>query len=90
MAAVRSGDPATLHAVLGRQRAHLLRLLHALADARDRRRDSCRVAAHHRAQLHTRADLGIVDAAEKTLTTGPAAVTGLASLGLTPPQTAAG
>ena len=34
MAAVRSADPATLPAVLRRQRAHLLRQLHALADAR--------------------------------------------------------
>jgi DNA-binding PadR family transcriptional regulator len=34
MAAVRSADPATLPAVLSRQRAHLLRQLHALADAR--------------------------------------------------------
>ena len=34
MAAVRSADPATLPAVLSRQRTHLLRQLHALADAR--------------------------------------------------------
>ncbi len=91
MAAVRSGDPATLHAVLGRQRAHLLRQLHALADARATvgatAVESLLITA---AELHTRADLGVVDAAEKTLTTGPAAVTGQASPGLTPPQTAAG
>ena len=34
MAAVRSGDPATLSSVLSRQRACLLRQLHALAEAR--------------------------------------------------------
>src|SRR5215831_14804536 len=34
MAAARSGDPATLAGVLDRQRAHLLRELHALGKAR--------------------------------------------------------
>jgi DNA-binding PadR family transcriptional regulator len=76
MAAVRSGDPATLTAVLGRQRTHLLRQLHALADARAATTapvDSLLITA---AELHIRADLGVVDAAEKTLTTGaaPAAI----------------
>jgi hypothetical protein len=43
------------------------------------------------AELHIRADLGVVDAAEKTLTTDPAAaVTGQSAPSLTPPQTAAG
>jgi DNA-binding PadR family transcriptional regulator len=78
MAAVRSGDPATLTGVLGQQRAHLLRQLHALADARAAASptavESLLITA---AELHTRADLGIVDAAEKTLTAdgaaGPAA-----------------
>ena len=55
-----------------------------------------RVTADHRAELHIRADLGVVDAAEKTLSTGPAstgpsaAVTGPSASGQTPPQTAAG
>jgi hypothetical protein len=42
-------------------------------------------------RLHTRADLGVVDAAEKTLTAGPAAaVSEQSSRGMTPPQSAAG
>jgi len=91
MAAARSGDPATLTAVLGRQRAHLLRQLHALADARAATSaavDSLLITA---AELHVRADLGVVDAAEKTLTTSaaPAAtVSEQSSAGMT--QTAAG
>ena len=74
MAAVRSADPATLPAVLSRQRAHLLRQLHALADARATTPatavESLLITA---AELHIRADLGVVDAAEKTLTADPAA-----------------
>jgi DNA-binding PadR family transcriptional regulator len=92
MAAVRSGDPTTLSTVLGRQRAHLLRQLHALADARSTASvtavESLLITA---AELHTRADLGVVDAAEKTLSTDPVtAVPGPSSLGVTKPQTAAG
>ena len=100
MAAVRSADPATLPAVLSRQRALLLRQLHALAGARATATavESLLITA---AELHIRADLGVVDAAEKTLTTGPAttghattgpatAVSGQSSPGQTPPQTAAG
>jgi DNA-binding PadR family transcriptional regulator len=86
MAAVRAGDPATLSAVLGRQRAHLLRQLHALAAARAATTggttggtargttsgtavESLLITA---AELHIRADLGVVDAAEKTMTADPA------------------
>ena len=98
MAAARSADPATLAGVLSRQRAHLLRQLHALADARSATTsitpvESLLITA---AELHIRADLGVVDAAEKTLTTGPAtaepatAVTWQSSPGQAPPQTAAG
>jgi DNA-binding PadR family transcriptional regulator len=91
MAAVRSGDPATLSGVLSRQRAHLLRQLHALADARATTSttavESLLITA---AELHIRADLGIVDAAEKTLTTNPAADSEQSSPGMTPPQSAAG
>jgi hypothetical protein len=79
-----------LPAVLSRQRAHLLRRLHALADARTSTTavESLLITA---AELHIRADLGVVDAAEKTLTTDPAtAVTGQSSPGMTRPQTAAG
>jgi DNA-binding PadR family transcriptional regulator len=91
MAAARAADPATLPAVLARQRAHLLRQLHALADARGTTPatpvESLLITA---AELHIRADLGVVDAAEKTLTTNPAAVSDQSSPGMTPPQTAAG
>ncbi len=92
VAAVRSADPATLPAVLSRQRAHLLRQLHALASARATTPatavESLLITA---AELHIRADLGVVDAAEKTLTTGPAApATEQSSPSMTPPQTAAG
>ena len=102
MAAVRSADPAALPAVLSNQRTHLLRQLHALADARTASAatitpvESLLITA---AELHTRADLGVVDAAEKTLTTtvgnsatGPAAASeqpGQPSPGMTPPQSAA-
>ena len=92
MAAVRSADPATLPAVLSGQRAHLLRQLHALAEARATTPatavESLLITA---AELHIRADLGVVDAAEKTLATNPAAtVSEQSSLGMTPPQSAAG
>jgi DNA-binding PadR family transcriptional regulator len=92
MAAVRSAGPATLPAVLSRQRTHLLRQLHALAGARATTPatavESLLITA---AELHIRADLGVVDAAEKTLTTGPAIpVSEQSSPGMTAPQSAAG
>jgi len=92
MAAVRSADPATLPAVLSRQRTHLLRQLHALAGARATTPatavESLLITA---AELHIRADLGVVDAAEKTLTAGPAIpVSEQSSPGMTAPQSAAG
>jgi DNA-binding PadR family transcriptional regulator len=96
MAAVRSADPAVLPAVLGRQRAHLLRQLHALAEARAGTATAVESLLITAAELHIRADLGVVDAAEKTLTTGPAATgpaaaaNGHSAPGQTPPQTAAG
>jgi len=74
MAAVRSADPAALPTVLSRQRAHLLRQLHALADARATTSitavESLLISA---AEPHIRADLGVVDAAQKTLTASLAA-----------------
>src|SRR5579862_4038202 len=78
--------------VLGRRRAHLLRQLHALAEARGTTSvtavESLLITA---AELHIRADLGVVDAAETTLTTDPAdAISEQSSPGLTPPQSAAG
>jgi DNA-binding PadR family transcriptional regulator len=68
MAAAQAGDPATLGGVLSRQRAHLLRELRGLADARTLTGDSAVVALLvTAAELHIRADLGVVDAAEQTL-----------------------
>jgi DNA-binding PadR family transcriptional regulator len=76
MAAVRSNDAATLTAVLGRQRTHLLRQLHALAGARGSTSSSVEDLLITAAELHIRADLGIVDAAEKMLTVDRAATAG--------------
>jgi DNA-binding PadR family transcriptional regulator len=94
MAAARSDDPATLPAVLSRQRAHLLRQLHALGEARGAAAttpvESLLITA---AELHVRADLGVVDAAEKTLTPASgAAANGTAAVSETaaPPRKAAG
>src|ERR1700733_13759509 len=86
--------PPPLPAVLSQQRAHLLRQLHALAAARATTSitavESLLITA---AELHIRADLGVVDAAEKTLTTDPAAPAASASerssRGITPPQSEA-
>jgi DNA-binding PadR family transcriptional regulator len=91
MAAVRSADPAQLPAVLSQQRAHLLRQLHALGAARATASttavESLLITA---AELHTRADLGVVDAAEKALTTDLAApATEQSSPGSTSRQSAA-
>jgi DNA-binding PadR family transcriptional regulator len=90
MAAARSADPAMLPAVLSRQRAHLLRQLHALADARTAAGttavESLLITA---AELHIRADLGVVDAAEQTLTANPDAAA-VGEQAVAPPRSAAG
>jgi hypothetical protein len=61
MAAVQAGDQAALTAVLGRQRAHLLKELRGLADVRaltaPSADDGLLIAA---ADLHAPADLGVV------------------------------
>ena len=68
MAAAHAGDPATLAGVLSRQRAHLLKELRSLGDARTLAAGSPVVALLvTSAELHIRADLGVVDAAEQTL-----------------------
>jgi DNA-binding PadR family transcriptional regulator len=68
MAAVHTGDPATLSGVLSRQRAHLLKELRSLAGARTLAAQSPMVSLLiTAAELHTRADLGVIDAAEKDL-----------------------
>jgi DNA-binding PadR family transcriptional regulator len=69
MAAAQTGDPAMLAAVLRRQRVHLLTELRSLADAREAASGSPVVALLVKAaELHVRADLGVVDAAEHDLT----------------------
>jgi DNA-binding PadR family transcriptional regulator len=67
MAAVHAGDPETLDHVLRRQRAHLLRELHSLGEARRQEPSTVVELLITAAELHIRADLGVVDAAEKNL-----------------------
>jgi len=68
MAALQSGDPATLAGVLSRQRAHLLGELRSLGEAQALTGGSpvtsLLVLA---AETHARADLAVVDAAEERL-----------------------
>jgi hypothetical protein len=73
MAAVQAGDPATLDGVLTRQRAHLLRELHSLTQARKEQSSTVVELLITAAELHIRADLGVIDAAEKTLPAEPTA-----------------
>jgi DNA-binding PadR family transcriptional regulator len=69
MAAAQTGDPALLAAVLRRQRLHLLTELRSLAAARDAAAGSAVTALLvTAAELHVRADLEVVDAAEHDLT----------------------
>ena len=68
MAAVRVGDRAVLDGVLSRQRAHLLKELHSLGEARTHSPSPADTLLITAAELHARADLGVVDAAERTLT----------------------
>ena len=87
MAAAQAGDPVMLAAVLRRQRAYLLAELRSLAEARTAAARSPVVALLvTAAELHVRADLGVVDAAERDLT--PAALDALrvpTSPAVTPP-----
>lgn len=75
MAAAQTDDPETLAGVLGRQRAHLLRELHSLAEARRQAPSAVVELLITAAELHIRADLGVVDAAEKNLKPETAGVT---------------
>jgi DNA-binding PadR family transcriptional regulator len=68
MAAAQAGDAQTLEGVLRRQRAHLFRELHALSEAGSQPQSPVVGLLITAAELHIRADLGVVDAAEKTLT----------------------
>jgi DNA-binding PadR family transcriptional regulator len=68
MAAAQAGDPAALSSVLRRQRAYLLTELRSLAAARGLASQSPVTALLvTAAELHIRADLGVVDAAERDL-----------------------
>ncbi len=76
LAAAQAGDQATLTAVLRRQRAHLLTELRSLAAARGAASGSPVMALLIKAaELHVRADLEVVDAAEHDL--GPEALAAL-------------
>ena len=67
MAAVQAGDPETLNGVLRRQRTHLLRELHSLTEAQGQAPSAVVALLITAAELHIRADLGVVDAAERNL-----------------------
>jgi DNA-binding PadR family transcriptional regulator len=67
MAIAQAGDQATLDGVLRRQRTHLLQELHSLADARSQADSAVVSLLITAAELHIRADLGVVDAAEQHL-----------------------
>ena len=74
MAAAHSGDPATLAGVLRRQRAYLLGELRGLAAARAHAPSPVVALLITAAELHIRADLGVVDAAEQAFGPGWPAV----------------
>jgi DNA-binding PadR family transcriptional regulator len=67
MAAAQTGEQQALDGVLSRQRAHLMRELRALAEARAQAATDVVALLITAAELHTRADLGVVDAAERSL-----------------------
>jgi DNA-binding PadR family transcriptional regulator len=67
MAAAQAKDQQTLDGVLRRQRAHLLRELRSLTEARTQSPSDVVGLLITAAELHVRADLGVVDAAEQTL-----------------------
>jgi DNA-binding PadR family transcriptional regulator len=68
MAAAQAGDPDMLAAVLRRQRAYLLAELRSLAEARAAAPSPVVGLLVTAAELHARADLEVVDAAERDLT----------------------
>jgi DNA-binding PadR family transcriptional regulator len=67
MAAAQAGDPVTLAAVLRRQRVYLLTELRSLAAARAVAAGPVMALLVKAAELHVRADLEVVDAAEHDL-----------------------
>ena len=89
VAAAQAGDPATLAAVLRRQRLHLLTELRSPAAARDAVAGSAVTALLvTAAELHVRADLEVVDAAERDLNPGVLVALRLpTSIAVPPPST---
>src|ERR1700722_195348 len=73
MAAVRSGGPDLLDGVVRRQRAQLMKELHSLAEAKPHSPSAIVSLLVTAAELHIRADLGVVDEAEKNLRAEPVA-----------------
>jgi DNA-binding PadR family transcriptional regulator len=71
MAAVRSGDPAVLDGLVRRQRAELMKELHALGEAKSHSPSAIVSLLVTAAELHIQADLGVVDEAEKSLSVEP-------------------
>jgi DNA-binding PadR family transcriptional regulator len=67
MAAVQLGDRDALAGVLRQQRAHLLKELRGLAEAKTRNPSKVVELLISAAELHIRADLGVIDAAEQSL-----------------------
>ena len=67
MAAAQAGDRDVLDGVLRKQREHLLREMHALSEAKAQGPATVVGLLITAAELHIRADLGVVDAAEKAL-----------------------
>jgi DNA-binding PadR family transcriptional regulator len=67
MAAAQAGDPVTLAAVLRHQRVYLLTELRSLAAARSVAAGPVMALLVKAAELHVRADLEVVDAAEHDL-----------------------
>jgi DNA-binding PadR family transcriptional regulator len=67
MAAVQVGDASTVAGVLRRQRAHLLGELRSLTEARAHAPSAVVELLITAAELHIRADLGVLDAAEQRL-----------------------
>jgi DNA-binding PadR family transcriptional regulator len=89
MATAQSGDAAALTGVISRQRRHLLNELRSLSDARAAAPPSPVVTLLlTAADLHVRADLGVVDAAERLL--DPDALAALPGQGAGAARTAPG
>lgn len=73
LAATHLPDPGAVEGVLRRQRAYLLRQLHALAESRrDTEREDLDHLVAASAELHLKADLAVLDLAERASLAAPA------------------